>query len=174
MNNFAAYNDNYQDNPDEIEKRAYEITYMTPLQQEKFIQMVNDPDNFVHSQMNLTKFTLTKHMCFLNFEQFSQINPIYINFVRNPVERIISWYYYERQPMKQLQANEEGVIELAPEVFTQISPSHMKMSFEDCVELQEPTCQYNQGQKLHNRNGIGLGGSHLSQVCIIGLSLIHI
>ncbi len=35
---------------------------------------------------------------FLSFEEFEQPSPVYMNFVRDPVERLISWYYYVRAP----------------------------------------------------------------------------
>ena len=41
-------------------------------------------------------YSFTKHMNFLDFEEFNKTNPIYINIVRNPIERVISWYYYIR------------------------------------------------------------------------------
>jgi len=37
-----------------------------------------------------------KHVCFVNFTQFDLDMPIYVNMVRDPVERVISWYYYVR------------------------------------------------------------------------------
>ena len=37
-----------------------------------------------------------KHMYFINFEDFGRPNPIYVNLVRDPIDRIISWYYYIR------------------------------------------------------------------------------
>ncbi len=37
-----------------------------------------------------------KHVRFINFEKFGERNPIYVNFVRHPVDRIISWFYYVR------------------------------------------------------------------------------
>lgn len=39
-----------------------------------------------------------KHVCYTNFTKFNLPTPIYVNLVRDPVERIISWYYYVRAP----------------------------------------------------------------------------
>jgi len=36
-----------------------------------------------------------KHVCFTNFTKFNLDMPIYVNMVRDPVERVISWYYYK-------------------------------------------------------------------------------
>ena len=38
-----------------------------------------------------------KHMNFLDFEEFNKTTPIYINMIRHPIDRVISWYYYIRQ-----------------------------------------------------------------------------
>ena len=54
-----------------------------------------------------------KHLNFLNFEEFDRKNPIYINMVRHPVERIISWYYYIRQNWYQLRGDKDD-----PDKFT--------------------------------------------------------
>lgn len=40
----------------------------------------------------------TQHICYVNFTKFNQPTPIYVNMVRDPVERIISWFYYIRSP----------------------------------------------------------------------------
>ena len=55
----------------------------------------------------------TKHIAYLNFSEFDRVvcdggknctlvenyeKPIYINMVREPVNRIVSWYYYVRAP----------------------------------------------------------------------------
>jgi hypothetical protein len=55
----------------------------------------------------------TKHISFLDFERFQSLSkwsdlvdeneyqykkPIFINIVREPIHRIISWYYYVRAP----------------------------------------------------------------------------
>jgi dermatan/chondrotin sulfate uronyl 2-O-sulfotransferase UST len=39
-----------------------------------------------------------KHVCYVNFTRFNLPKPIYVNLVRDPVERIISWFYYIRAP----------------------------------------------------------------------------
>ena len=41
-------------------------------------------------------FAFLKHQNFFNFSEFGYKSPIYMNFVRHPVERIISWHYYIR------------------------------------------------------------------------------
>ena len=52
----------------------------------------------------LTGGAFLKHLNFLDFSEFDPevVNPIYMNFVRHPVERIISWYYYIRSPTYQV------------------------------------------------------------------------
>lgn len=39
-----------------------------------------------------------KHVCYTNFTKFNLPTPIYVNLVRDPIERIISWFYYIRAP----------------------------------------------------------------------------
>jgi dermatan/chondrotin sulfate uronyl 2-O-sulfotransferase UST len=49
----------------------------------------------------LIKFSFlaySKHLCYTNFSKYNLPKPIYVNLVRDPVERIISWFYYERSP----------------------------------------------------------------------------
>ena len=45
--------------------------------------------------------SLVDHIYFLNTDEHgSHKNPIYINIVRDPLERIASWYYFIRSPQK--------------------------------------------------------------------------
>ena len=69
----------------------YEVTKMTITEKLAYMEL------FDANKDNITiPFSLTKHTNFLDFEEFNRTNPIYINIVRNPVERVISWYYYIR------------------------------------------------------------------------------
>ena len=69
----------------------YEVTKMTLTEKLAHIQLCDaNKDNIT------IPFSITKHTNFLDFEEFNRTNPIYINIVRNPVERVISWYYYIR------------------------------------------------------------------------------
>ena len=71
-----------------------------------------------------------KYMSFLNFEEFNKTNPIYISMVRDPLERVISWYYYHRQTTYLL------------EFENHFAPKYYKESYEDCVTAQREPCQF--------------------------------
>ena len=52
---------------------------------------------------NCTKpYSYVKHINFIDFTEFNLTQPIYVNFVRDPVDRIISWYYYTRYGSHQI------------------------------------------------------------------------
>jgi hypothetical protein len=70
----------------------------------------------------------SKHISFLDFDQFQlhqksrdfasiiedknyvYRKPVYVNMVREPVNRIVSWYYYIRAPWYILERNENGTM----------------------------------------------------------------
>ena len=81
-------------------------------------------------RINKSKIVYKKYMNFLNFEEFNKTNPIYVSMVRNPVERIISWYYYHRQ------------IWYIIDMESDFPPKYYKESFEDCVLNQREPCQF--------------------------------
>jgi hypothetical protein len=88
VNNFSSYSDS---NIAKQERKA-ENTFMTQKhERETYVKMLETPDNVT------VPYSYVKHMNFLNFNEFNRTNPVYINFVRHPVERVISWYYYVRQ-----------------------------------------------------------------------------
>ena len=72
-----------------------------------------------------------KHLNFLNFEEFDKQNPIYINMVRHPVERVISWFYYIRAGWYLVTKKTTVPGYVFPDV------EYLKMTFEECVEMSK-------------------------------------
>ena len=92
-----------------------------------------------------------KHQNFLNFSEFeAQKSPIYVNFVRHPVERIISWYYYIRAPDYQLLTDERTN---STQLKTDRLPlKHLKTTLEECFEKGLRGCVIKPGASIHDRS----------------------
>ncbi|KAK5642541.1 hypothetical protein RI129_008708 [Pyrocoelia pectoralis] len=87
-----------------------------------------------------------KHVCFTNFSEFGLPEPIYVNIVRDPVERVISWYYYIRAPWYYVERK------LAFPDIPLPDPKWLKKDFETCVLSNDRECKYLSGE---TREGIG-------------------
>ncbi|XP_020709058.1 heparan sulfate 2-O-sulfotransferase pipe isoform X2 [Athalia rosae] len=87
-----------------------------------------------------------KHVCFTNFTEFNLPEPIYVNLVRDPVERVISWYYYVRAPWYYVERKQ---------IFPDLplpDPNWLKKDFESCVLRGDRECRYLEGE---THEGIG-------------------
>ena len=82
-------------------------------------------------------FCYEKHMHFLDTTEFNATNPIYINMVRHPIKRVISWYYYVRSAkylrMAGLRDDQKPRLK------------DMKISYEECVLKKKKECNYSTG-----------------------------
>jgi len=87
-----------------------------------------------------------KHVCFTNFTKFNLDMPIYVNMVRDPVERVISWYYYVRAPWYFVERKRAFPDLPLP------NPNWLKKDYETCVRTNDPECRYLPG---HRRDGFG-------------------
>jgi len=87
-----------------------------------------------------------KHVCFVNFTQFNLDMPIYVNMVRDPVERVISWYYYVRAPWYFVERKRAFPDLPLP------NPNWLRKDFETCVRTNDPECRYLPAQR---RDGFG-------------------
>jgi len=87
-----------------------------------------------------------KHVCFSNFSKFDLDMPIYVNMVRDPVERVISWYYYVRAPWYFVERKRAFPDLPLP------NPNWLRKDFETCVGTNDPECRYIPGQR---RDGFG-------------------
>ncbi|RZF31870.1 hypothetical protein LSTR_LSTR012272, partial [Laodelphax striatellus] len=122
-------------NRDHIQR--VETVRLAPAEQLELAAMINSYP---------TPSVFVKHICFINFTQFHLPEPIYVNMVRDPVERVISWYYYVRAPWYYVERKQ---------VFPDIplpDPMWLKKDFETCVLQGDRECQYIEGAL---REGIG-------------------
>ncbi|CRK94723.1 CLUMA_CG008223, isoform A [Clunio marinus] len=88
----------------------------------------------------------TKHVCFTNFTKFNLPRPIYVNLVRDPVERIISWFYYIRAPWYYVERKQAFPDLPLPD------SRWLRKDFQECVLKGDPECTYTQGA---THEGIG-------------------
>ncbi|XP_013115762.2 heparan sulfate 2-O-sulfotransferase pipe-like [Stomoxys calcitrans] len=77
------------------------------------------------------------HVNYINFRQHGMTQPIYINMVRDPVERVISWFYYRRTPW--------SVVQNYRVTKKFLSTQFYKKDFHDCVLSKDTECVYEQG-----------------------------
>ena len=124
-----------------------------------YVDMFNNKNN----ETNITiPASYVKHINFMNFEDLNnQTNPIYINFVRDPVDRVISWYYYRRQGWYLLKYEKIQKKYILHSSELTSNPGLLKMPYEKCVQKKLPECQYISGNSVHFGK---FGGSHFSQV----------
>jgi len=87
-----------------------------------------------------------KHVCFSNFTRFGHPMPIYVNMVRDPVERVISWYYYVRAPWYFVERKRAFPDLPLP------NPNWLRKDYETCVRTNDPECRYLTGSR---RDGFG-------------------
>lgn len=102
---------------------------MSPKRQQKEVKKVlsrDEPGVFV------------SHMNWINFTDFNEPKPIYINMVRDPVERVISWFYFVRSPWVFIPQRRQRK-ERMPDA------KWMNTEFDECVERNMSFCQYLQG-----------------------------
>ena len=130
-----------------------ENTFMFEESERKhYVEMLESSEEI----SGLKRFSYSKHMNFLNFEEFNRTNPVYVNMVRHPVERVISWYYYQRQSTYIIYKDEHNATVLKKR---HSDPAFYKRSYDDCFLQQLPECHYPVNGSTHRS-----GKSHTSQI----------
>ncbi|TRY79746.1 hypothetical protein TCAL_01963, partial [Tigriopus californicus] len=114
-------------------------------------------DSLMKTQNKGKSFAFLKHQNFLNFSEFNESPPIYMNFVRHPVERVISWYYYVRAPWYQIEHDKFNQTSLR----MSLSIRELKTSLEDCLKMNRRGCIFEKGMLLHSG---AHAMSHVSQM----------
>lgn len=85
--------------------------------------------------------TYSKHVAYIDFDALNYPQPIYINMVRDPVERIISWFYYVRTPWYIAERKR-----LFPDQYKLPSIPFLKKDFSECVMKQDRECTFIQNE----------------------------
>ncbi|XP_022254610.1 heparan sulfate 2-O-sulfotransferase pipe-like isoform X2 [Limulus polyphemus] len=103
---------------------------------------MNEQRTFVREVMKRKPpFAYDRHIYFTNFLDFYYPNPIYINSMRDPVEKIISRFYFWRVPgipvFEELKS--AGKVNISKREW-------MKKDFEQCVRTGDPECLFITGQ----------------------------
>ena len=82
-----------------------------------------------------------RHQNFLDFTEFypDEPHPIYFSFVRHPVERQISWYYYIRSALRQFNDDKDKLNR------DNLKPRQLKESLEDCIVKRRINCKWIKG-----------------------------
>ncbi|XP_044314206.1 heparan sulfate 2-O-sulfotransferase pipe isoform X3 [Drosophila rhopaloa] len=108
--------------------------------------------------------TYTKHVAYIDFDKMDEPWPIYINLVRDPIERLVSWFYYARAPWYMAERKEVfgDAVKLPTEEW-------LKKDFNRCIEERDPECVYEQMEKGnlgdHRRQSLYLCGMNM-EVCM--------
>ncbi|SPP76578.1 heparan sulfate 2-O-sulfotransferase pipe-like isoform X2 [Drosophila guanche] len=84
----------------------------------------------------------SQHIAYINFTRFHLPRPIYINLVRDPIDRIISWHYYIRARWyyRDMQAK------LGDKAPAMPADEFLDMDLDTCVRNHDPHCTFTQMQ----------------------------
>ncbi|EDV97968.1 GH14407 [Drosophila grimshawi] len=84
----------------------------------------------------------SQHIAYVNFTRFHMPRPIYINLVRDPIERIISWHYYIRARWYYNDMNAK----LGPKSVKMPPDEFLNLDLDTCVRNKDPYCTFEQMQ----------------------------
>jgi len=105
------------------------------------IKLTNNEEKWLSHLINYfsTPSVYVKHVCFVDFQRFNISMPIYVNMVRDPIERVISWYYYVRAPWYFVERKRAFPDLPLP------NPNWLRKDYELCVKRGDNECRYLEG-----------------------------
>ena len=129
--------------------------FFTELGRVADFSVLHNFDFYIHLPANhkiKQPFCYEKHMNFLNTADFNTTNPIYINIVRHPIDRIVSWYYYARSLSYIVGVSGKlhhnfSETEIIPRLLPDMKM--MKTTFEKCATDNDRVCTYPIGMRNH-------------------------
>ena len=129
-------------------KRVFTISFYRTFQLADFSIVYSLLDFCIHLPANHKlhqPFCYEKHMHFLDTADYNTTNPIYINIVRHPIDRIVSWYYYARSLTYIVDVSGRihhnfSETEIIPRLLPDMKM--MKTTFEKCATDNNRVCSY--------------------------------
>ncbi|CAM1295127.1 Uncharacterised protein g1199 [Pycnogonum litorale] len=101
---------------------------------------IGEQELFVRQVKNMEKpLSVDRHIFFVNFTKFNETLPIYMNIVRDPVDRLISRFYYLRAHLLK-RANKDP--KLRP------NQSWLNLTFDECIKSSMEECQMRPGMVM--------------------------
>lgn len=101
-----------------------------------FLKMQQEKDLAVKLSSFKETLEYSEHTAFINFTDFNRSSPIYINMVRDPIERVISAYYFVRNP-----AVYASTLVKRPNT-PRKHKDWFELDFNDCVRKNYSECAY--------------------------------
>ncbi|CAL4164492.1 unnamed protein product, partial [Meganyctiphanes norvegica] len=101
------------------------------LNSEEQMKEIKNIQKYTMNKKLPNKIIYNRHMYFINYTQFGLTNPIYMNFIRDPIERFISYHYFMRDTRHQPHQN-----------------IWSKLSVDECVQAQHWECLPEKGQSF--------------------------
>lgn len=125
---------------DELGKlHEFDVYTNEPKQMNRRILPKEDQKDLAEAINELSDHSVyIEHVNHINFTKFNLPRPIYINLVRDPVERVISWFFYVRGSYSNaIKYQKFPDMPLKPEKW-------FKKDFNKCVRTGDPECVYEQ------------------------------
>ena len=123
-------------------RNSFKATRDKPSHTETIMMTPSFELNLVEEIMEYGEgISYTKHVAYVDFDAIDYPQPIYINLVRDPVERIISWFYYVRTPWYIAERKR-----LFPKQYKLPSVPYLKKDFSTCVLNNDRECTYLQDE----------------------------
>lgn len=103
----------------------------------KVTNYLNPTENgFKRNILSLYSFSVKKnpyrHQYFIDFDQFEWADPVYINLIRDPVDRFASFYYFSRFGNKRAQD--------AGRTKQQVPSNILNENIDDCITRRRTEC----------------------------------
>uniref|UniRef100_T1J8P8 Sulfotransferase domain-containing protein n=1 Tax=Strigamia maritima TaxID=126957 RepID=T1J8P8_STRMM len=108
------------------------IKFINEFYQNKIINEIDD-----HIQNEVVPLSYDRHVYFIDFTEFGHEMPLYVNLLRDPVDKIISRFFYHHI----------GYTDLYKKEFNVSKKEWKKRFFQECVSRGEPLCQFIPGHK---------------------------